>query len=109
MSSDRGTEGPAFPHLPATISATSCNTLTRNQSDLQSSLAENSDKESYGWFVEMDGEYARDTTPAIYESSNKNNDLAFKAHTAPKASNYDAELEWAKAADTVDDVLGDFF
>ena len=35
--------------------------------------------------------------------------LAFQAHTAPKASNHDAEVEWAKAADTVDDVLGDFF
>lgn len=106
-SSTRGSEGPVFPHLPATISATSCNTLTRNLSDLQSSLAENSDKDSYGWFVEMDGEYNHETTPTP-ESINKN-DLAFKAHTAPKADNYDAELEWAKAADTVDDVLGDFF
>lgn len=106
-SSHRSTDGPAFPHLPATISASSCNTLTRNLSDLQSSLAENSDKDSYGWFVEMDGEYNHETTPAP-ESVNTN-DLAFKAPTAPKASNYDAELEWAKAADTVDDVLGDFF
>eukprot|EP00977_Amphora_coffeiformis_P001609 scaffold310_cov168-Amphora_coffeaeformis.AAC.4 len=98
---------PVFPHLPATISATSCNTLTRNLSDLQSSLAENSEKESYGWFVEMDDEYAHEAAPA-YEPA-QTNDLAFKAPTAPKAENHDAELEWAKAADTVDDVLGDFF
>lgn len=106
-SSPVSSDGPAFPHLPATVSATSCNTLTRNLSDLQSSLAENSEKESYGWFVEMDEEYAHETAP-VNELS-QNNDLAFKAPTAPKADNYDAELEWAKAADTVDDVLGDFF
>lgn len=103
-----GSDAPAFPHLPATISATSCNTLTQNLSDLQSSLAENSEKESYGWFVEMDEEYVHETTTEAYDPSQAP-DLAFKAPTAPKADNYDAELEWAKAADTVDDVLGDFF
>ena len=35
--------------------------------------------------------------------------LAFSAATAPNAVSHDAEVEWAKAADTVDDVLGDFF
>jgi hypothetical protein len=36
--------------------------------------------------------------------------LTFSAVTAPKRSSYlDAEDEWAKAADTVDDVLGGFF
>ena len=99
--------GPAFPHLPATISATSCNTLTRNLSDLQSSLAENTEKESYGWFVEMDDEFVHEAAPA-YEPA-QTSDLAFKAPTAPKGENYDAELQWATAADTVDDVLGDFF
>ena len=102
-------EGPVFPQLPATISATSCNpTLTRKVSDLQTSHTENTEKESYGWFVEMDEEYAHDAAPA-YENLSRSNDLAFKAPTAPKAENYDAELAWAKAADTVDDVLGDFF
>jgi len=64
-------------------------------------------KESYGWFVEMDdGEnHQEDVDP--YSSTNAN--LAFSAPTAPKRSNLDEELEWAKAADTVDDVLGDFF
>jgi hypothetical protein len=110
-SSPKGTEtGPVFPQLPATVSATSCkSTLTRKVSDLQTSLAENTEKESYGWFVEMDEEYAHDTTTPVYESSSSPHDLAFQAPTAPKAANYDAELEWAKAADTVDDVLGDFF
>jgi hypothetical protein len=102
-----------FPHLPATISATSCNTLTRNSSDLQSSTTEKSQKESYGWFVEMDEEEENvhvptSTTTAPYVSTSVG-ELTFKAPTASKASNHDAEVEWAKAADTVDDVLGDFF
>jgi hypothetical protein len=101
-----------FPHLPATISATSCNTLTRIQSDLQSSTAEKSQKESYGWFVEMDEEDDNlpANTPIEPNVSSSMVELAFKAPTAPKAAkNHDAEVEWAKAADTVDDVLGDFF
>jgi hypothetical protein len=56
----------------------------------------------------MDEEYSHDAAPS-YDSTASTDDLAFKAPTAPKATNYDAELEWAKAADTVDDVLGDFF
>jgi hypothetical protein len=44
-----------FPHLPASISATtSCNTLTRILSDLQTFTAGESHEESYGWFVEID-------------------------------------------------------
>jgi len=36
-------------------------------------------------------------------------DLAFKASTAPKRSGYEQDVAYAHAADTVDDVLGDFF
>lgn len=97
-----------FPHLPATISNSSCNTLTRNLSDLQTSLSETEDKECYGWFVEME-----DGVPTVRDAADpyypKMSDLAFKAPTAPNAINHDEEVEWAKAADTVDDVLGDFF
>lgn len=94
----------AFPQLPASVSNSSCNTLTRNLSDLQSSLSEAQDKETYGWFVDVDGE-SRETADPYANSSS----LAFVAHTAPNATNQDDEVEWAKAADTVDDVLGDFF
>jgi hypothetical protein len=47
-----------LPHLPATISSFSFNTLTRNLSDLQTSFAtaEDSQAESYGFFVEIDEE-----------------------------------------------------
>jgi hypothetical protein len=108
----------AFPHLPPTVSDLICGDpkLTRVISDLQSSDTENKNLmvETYGWFVEMEDdstEAAHPVTPAATVCPNTPNvpDLAFIAPTAPKAENYDAELEWAAAADTVDDVLGDFF
>lgn len=96
----------AFPHLPATVSNSSCSTLTRNLSDLQSSLTESEEKDSYGWFVAVDDESTnRDIADPYANAKN----LAFVAPTAPNAVNHDAEVEWAQAADTVDDVLGDFF
>ena len=75
-----------------------------------SSLAEINHKDSYGWFVEMEDEPQEE--PSIvdaYGHSSSATSLAFLAPTAPLADNHDAEVEWAKAADTVDDVLGDFF
>jgi hypothetical protein len=104
----------AFPQLPASVSNSSCGTtLTRVISDLQSSFTEKSaEKDSYGWFVEMEDDVSTNEIPLAVSdpyASKSSQDLAFSAHTAPKAENYDAELEWATAADTVDDVLGDFF
>jgi hypothetical protein len=100
-----------FPNLPNTISVSSCSMpLTRKVSDLQTALFDPSfDKEKdYGWFVEMDDEVESKPIVDPYVAS-PSSSLAFCASTAPKANNYDEELEWAKAADTVDDVLGDFF
>jgi hypothetical protein len=92
----------AFPHLPATVSH---DTLTRVQSDLQSSLAE-IHADHYGWFVEMDDQ--EPTAPAVIDAYGSSNDLAFVAPTAPKADkNHDDEVLHAQAADTIDDVLGD--
>jgi hypothetical protein len=96
----------AFPHLPATVSNTSCSALTRNLSDLQTSLTETQDKEAYGWFVVVDDDTKQETVVDPYASTTN---LAFVAPTAPLATNHDDEVEWAKAADMVDDVLGDFF
>ena len=113
-----GAGGPVFPHLPATVSNTSCSTstLSRINSDLQSSLAEeaaaSNTESSYGWFVEMDDDddaVAPNTGVNAYAMTSSSSSLAFQALSAPKATNHDAEVEWAKAADTVDDVLGDFF
>jgi len=106
----------AFPLLPSTVSNSSCNNkqLTRVISDLQSSVTDtNSEKtESYGWFVEMEDENTLNNSEPVadpYATTAGVQGLAFQAPTAPKANNHDAEVEWAKAADTVDDVLGDFF
>lgn len=103
----------AFPHLPATVSDSSCThlaSLTRRNSGLQRQETEIISGEAYGWFVNMDDD---DETvapaPPHAESCSSLCDLAFSAATAPKAMDHEAEVEWAKAADTVDDVLGDFF
>lgn len=108
----------AFPHLPATVSDSSCNKqqdLTQS-SGPQVSEAETTNStptESYGWFVDLDAsddDDKIDSAPTEAYSRRSSIDLAFTASTAPKrVSDYDAEVEWAKAADTVDDVLGDFF
>ena len=111
----------AFPFLPPAVSNPSCDNkqLTRVVSDLQSSVSENSEQgESYGWFVEMEDEQSLHSAERVVDpyatttsatTTATTHGLAFQATTAPKANNYDAEVEWAKAADTVDDVLGDFF
>ena len=101
---------PSFPHLPAAVSVSSCNTLTRVLSDLQSSSPEHDGKDSYGWFIEMDNTEEKDPVdPYNMSAVSGSGNLAFVASTAPSAGNHDAEVEWAKAADTVDSVLGDFF
>jgi hypothetical protein len=110
----------AFPHLPATVSNSSCSQLAsltrRNSSQLSLESETDPTKECYGWFVTVDDDDYHTPLPAPaqkadpYNSSSSLNALAFSAATAPKGSNqHDAEVEWAKAADTVDDVLGDFF
>jgi hypothetical protein len=105
-----------FPQLPATVSTTSCSISSRRNSVQRFVDDETDSKESYGWFVAFDDEceeapgLSSVSSVSSASSSSLVSDLAFTAITAPKRSvEYDAELEWAKAADTVDDVLGDFF
>ena len=99
----------AFPNLPATVSDSSCTSgLTRANLVRQASNLENPPKESFGWFVDLDdNQTAQANSYLPYAVSSDS--LAFQASTAPKRVNDDAEVEWAQAADTVDDVLGDFF
>jgi hypothetical protein len=100
-----------FPNLPNTISVSSCSMpLTRIVSDLETAIVEASSEieKDYGWFVEMDDEVGTKCVVDPYSAVHTTT-LSFCAPTAPKANNYDNEIEWAKAADTVDDVLGDFF
>lgn len=108
----------AFPHLPATVSESSCNKqqdLTQSSGPAvpDSETSSSSPQESYGWFVDLDStddDETQDLPSDPYSRTSSSLDLAFTASTAPKrVSTHDAEVEWAKAADTVDDVLGDFF
>jgi hypothetical protein len=98
-----------FPNLPATVSDSSCNAgLTRVNLVRQASIPEKLNKEAFGWFVDLDDNLlpeANSNLPYTVSSDS----LAFQAPTAPKAVRDHEELEWAQAADTVDDVLGDFF
>jgi len=98
----------AFPLLPTHVATETSVSIPRKVSDPELFSEDSPDslqpKESYGWFVEMDGDNG-----VVPTSSSSRSGLAFKAKTAPVAVDHDAEVEWAKAADTVDDVLGDFF
>jgi len=103
-----------FPKLPATVSDHSCSFSANNNVALQDVRNKRSLRDCYGWFVETDqDEQLRKRAQAIADASVKAwtavDDLSFSAATAPKSLVDDDDLEWAKAADTVDDVLGDFF
>lgn len=134
-------ESLVFPRLPPTVSESSCssNNLTQtavraaqvlettpNSKSTSSSTAlsdvtshieggKHDNKDTYGWFVDMDLEEDGDRADVISAAQEKyrageDGDLSFKAFTAPKkTSELDEEVEWAQAADTVDDVLVDFF
>ncbi len=111
----------AFPNLPSTVSDSSCESnnvtatgLTRERCLIQhGSATENSTKESFGWFVDLDDN--QDSSPFNGpwkgEKETSCQDLAFKAPTAPKQAtdHVQEEMEQAYAADTIDSVLGDFF
>jgi len=106
----------AFPHLPNTVSDSSCSQFSVPENSTEKALkvevGSDDPKEAYGWFVNTDVENDDQTATVVPPQSSLSksvSDLAFTAMTAPKVSSQEAEVEWAKAADTVDDVLGDFF
>lgn len=124
-----------LPNLPATVSEHTCSSrlirkLTPNgvpasqvvgRSPTTERVKPNIDmpskqivKDSYGWFVETDqDDMLRKRAEAIAQAFDKartsSEDPSFSVVTASDGLVDDDELEWAKAADTVDDVLGDFF
>lgn len=114
-------ESLAFPRLPPTVSETSCSSNNLTQTSVHAAQVletppyiEGEQKETYGWFVDMDLDDIHeraDVVSAAQQSllSGSTSDLSFQGFTAPKKTDLDEEVEWAKAADTVDDVLGDFF
>lgn len=123
------------PNLPVTVSNNSCQpsnlaspytascddrgfrrvSITSNEEVVKgcSGSSNPTSGEGYGWFVQTDSDDsgpAREIAQSVYGSSDSSKDeLAFRAPVAPKRDDDQAELEWAAAADTVDDVLGDFF
>jgi len=123
-----------FPNLPATVSEHSCSSTNLTQTSVHANEdfvtptltqaqqarpnivvgKKRSVKDCYGWFVETDqDDLLRNRAEAIAHAFNKSQtsteDLSFSAATSPKSLADNDELEWAKAADTIDDVLGDFF
>lgn len=103
--SDIGTN--AFPKIAASVSDPSCNTDLTRKDENALPVIENPPNESYGWFVVMDD--CENQHDYVDPYSTATADLAFTASTAPKRNKLHEDVEWAKAADTVDDVLGDFF
>jgi len=115
---------PSLPLIPITISSSSFSSsnltapsLSRDVS--QASFAFDMDQDSpesdFGWFVSTDDDaesalikeraMSVSTVPAF-------DDLAFKARAvagAVEGTPQDSEVQQALAADTIDDVLGDFF
>jgi len=113
VSSTASSESSASPtqSLENISCANSCESHICNKDSWSSEYMHKSNKAQYGWFVELDD---NDNEEAAYAAENcykksAGCDLAFKASTAPKRSHYEDQVEWAYAADTVDDVLGDFF
>ena len=74
--------------------------------------------DAYGWFVDLDKKVVHDRFLAVAAATENSRaiacppytDLTFAATTGSKKTvELDSEVEWAKAADTVDDVLGAVF
>jgi hypothetical protein len=120
---------PDFPFLPTSVSESSCSSGNLTPSVSAAALKTGNTTEvadgdknvgAYGWFVEMDESRSNEeqsialhviSAPAseCYSPVAVTN-LAFRAPTSPKRpTEQEAEVEFALAADTVDDVLGDFF
>lgn len=105
---------PSLPHIPVTVSSSSCSSDEINAQAVTPRVPDQAERESssYGWFISTDDDAFVDKQEALSTSiytSNSSPDLAFKAFTAPNAENQDLEVQQALAADTIDDVLGDFF
>lgn len=119
-----------FPCLPTAVSESSCssNNLTQTavhaaqvlETPLTSNVeGEQEEKDEYGWFVEMDEDSLHQRFEAVDDAAKNCRamageapaDLTFAPNLTPKKPEIelDSEVVWAKAADTVDDVLGAVF
>lgn len=118
----QGMAFPSLPHFPNTISTSSFSSsmltpLTRGESScsIATEFLEQDSPSEYGWFVSTDDD---DAISALVKervmsvsSAPAFDDLAFKVRAASltEDTSQDSEVQQALAADTIDDVLGDFF
>lgn len=93
--------------IPATVSR-SFSAENMLESSWQKAAHEENQDGDFGWFLDIDDGEERAIADA-YKNPLASDNLAFSAQVAPKAADYHDEVEWAKAADTVDEVLCDFF
>jgi len=117
-----------FPSIPPSVSEYSCSSNNLTQTAVQAvqvletpttpieGVKEHRGIDTYGWFVDMDLQEDCDRADVVSAAQAKcrmvkeEEDLSFMGTSAlKKTTELDQEVEWAKAADTVDDVLGDFF
>lgn len=120
----QGMAFPSLPQIPNTVSSSSFSSsnltapsLSRgaSQASIASEMDQDSTDSDFGWFISTDDDaesalikeraMSVSTAPAF-------EDLAFKAKSTSGAAvepPQDTEVQQALAADTIDDVLGDFF
>jgi len=101
---------PSLPKIPKAISSGSCTISSSSTTPCNVGEGEQGDSHSYGWFVSIDSDvdFADSTlTSSTGFLPNAKPHLAFKSVANP--STQDIEVQQALAADTIDDVLGDFF
>lgn len=101
---------PSLPNIPTAISSGSCTTSSSAITPRNVDEGEHGDSPSYGWFVSIDSDADLGDNSIASSSGflpNTKPDLAFKAVANPSIQ--DMEVQQALAADTIDDVLGDFF
>lgn len=107
-------EGKITPLLPSVISNSSNSSNSSSDSNANTSqqvmnsrhLSSSnpiSDDEvhQYGWFVDL-------TSDSI-DSNEFVNNHSYQEYVTPTSNSLDTQVEWAQAADTVDDLLDDFF
>eukprot|EP00978_Attheya_sp_CCMP212_P045504 scaffold349146_cov63-Attheya_sp.AAC.1 len=114
---------PNFPQLPSAVSESSCSINTLNHAASLAALSRDTKKgtasadtsthvleeRSYGWFIQVDTD---DAPFKVSSHVTLEQGLAFLPSSPDSptgVSDHQAQVEFALAADTVDDVLGDIF
>jgi hypothetical protein len=84
--------------------------VTPTEADPAACESSSGEGDSFGWFLDLDTptDASEEHITDAYSGDGNGSSSSSLAFQAPvSVSNHDAEVEWAKAADTVDDVLGD--